>query len=913
MFQPIRFTVRTKILAGYLFILLCLGLSLITISGRIATLQKEVDYVSGHDIDVHDLLNLVQKNMLDMETAVRGYIITGDEQYLEPYDLGSRTWTDNYNKLYQLLEDNPEQLRSLEQTKPVFRNWIASSDNVIGFKKENQITSVNEYFQQNTGKKLMDQLRTQMDTMLQMEKKLTTARTRQLEQSNYNLRIAIFVLVGLAAVISVAIGVVLSSTIVKTIRQVTRAIEDIRKSDGMLATRIHVSTKDEIWELAEATNRLLDTLSKKSWIEKSVTDVSFMYQGLTDLNSLAQAFIGKLGRLLDATYGVIYFRKMENGETMFSKTAAYAASGEAGAVDSFRMGEGLVGQCAADQRMFLLDNLSEGHVRVVSGLGESAPCHLLVAPIMADGRVEAVVELAGMKPFLAQHLELLDRLQDKFSSVMDSVLDHMEIERLLGESQVMTEELQAQAEELQMQSEELQTQQEQLQVTNKYLEEQNYLAEQEAIKLKRTKQELEDYSIKLEKSSRYKSEFLANMSHELRTPLNSILILSQMLSENSEELQRTDIHEYSKVVYDAGRDLLSLIDDILDLSKVEAGKVEIFTEELNVTELPQLMQAMFGPIADKKQLDFQATIGPDVPAVLFTDGKRLQQILKNLLSNAFKFTERGSVHMRIERATAARVKEVLRLEEETDVLAISITDTGIGIPIDKQQIIFEAFQQVDGTMNRQYSGTGLGLSICREFTRLLGGAIVLRSEVRKGSTFTLYLPSMSEQLSSLTEEMTAQRELALAPRHIATATEAELTGVPQEEAAISPDDLIFKGKRMLLVDDDVRNIYALLTALEMKNINVDTASNGKQALEQLEQERYDLVLMDIMMPVMDGYDAMKAIRSQPDLQDLPVIALTAKAMKGERQRCIEAGASDYIMKPIQIQQLFSLMRVWLAK
>ncbi|RTE10683.1 CHASE3 domain-containing protein [Paenibacillus whitsoniae] len=912
MFQPIRFTVRTKILAGYLFILLCLGLSLITISGRISTLQKEVDFVSGHDIDVHDLLNLVQKNMLEMETSVRGYIITGDEQYLEPYDLGSRTWLDNYNKLYQLLEDNPEQLRGLEQTRPVFRNWIASSDNAIRFKKDNQTAALNEYFKQNTGKKLMDQLRTQMDTMLQLEKQLTTARTRQLEQSNYNLRIAIFVLVGLAAVISVAIGLVLSSTIVKTIRQVTRAIEDIRKSDGQLTTRIHVNTKDEIWELAEATNRLLDTFSKKSWIEKSVTDVSFMYQGLTDLTSLAQAFIGKLGRLLDATYGVIYFRTMENGETLFSKTAAYAASGKAESAVSFRMGEGLVGQCAADQRMFLLDNLSDGHVRVVSGLGESAPTHLLVAPIMADGRVEAVVELAGMKPFLSQHLELLDRLQDKFSSVMDSVLDHMEIERLLGESQVMTEELQAQAEELQMQSEELQTQQEQLQLTNKFLEEQNYLAEQESIKLKQAKQELEEYSIKLEKSSRYKSEFLANMSHELRTPLNSILILSQMLSENSEELQRTDIYEYSKVVHDAGKDLLSLIDDILDLSKVEAGKVEIFPEEVNVTELPQLMQAMFSPIADKKQLHFHATIGPDVPPVLLTDGKRLQQILKNLLSNAFKFTERGSVHMRIERATAARVKEVLRRGEETDVLAISITDTGIGIPMDKQQIIFEAFQQVDGTMNRQYSGTGLGLSICREFTRLLGGAIVVRSEVHKGSTFTLYLPNMPDEQSDMMEETIVKRELTLAEQHVASGNALEASQI-EADSSISPDDRIFKGKRMLLVDDDVRNIYALITAMEMKNIKVDTASNGKQALEQLEQERYDLVLMDIMMPVMDGYDAMKAIRSQPDLQDLPVIALTAKAMKGERQRCIEAGASDYIMKPIQIQQLFSLMRVWLAK
>ena len=453
-------------------------------------------------------------------------------------------------------------------------------------------------------------------------------------------------------------------------------------------------------------------------------------------------------------------------------------------------------------------------------------------------------------------------------------------------------------------------------MTNEYLEEQKHAAEQRAVELKKAKDELEDYSLQLEMSSQFKTDFLANMSHELRTPLNSILILSQMIMESNDEMDMSEVREFAQRTYGAGRDLLRLIDDILDLSKIEAGKIEILTDEVNVTEIPQMMRNMFDPVATKKNLTFDVFTDPDVPPIVSTDGQRLQQIWKNLLSNAFKFTEQGSVTVRIELAHPEKVEELFGLEVKVPVLSISVTDTGIGIPLDKQKIIFEAFQQVDGTTHRQYGGTGLGLSICREFTRLLGGAIDVQSEPHKGSTFTLYIPSRLESDYRDQVDHLAIAEVAASASEIhgeSIEEDTETKWVERNEAE-SSDVQLFKGKKVLLVEDDGRNVFALVTALEKKGVKVQVAQNGRRAIDILqEQSDFDLIFMDIMMPVMGGYEAMKIIRHDLKIENLPIIALTAKSMKGERDKCMEAGASDYIMKPLNINQLFSLMRVWLTE
>lgn len=921
MFNSILLKIKPKIMLGYILILVCLGLSLLVVSSRVTDLQKEVSFISSHDMEVHDQLNELQKKMLDMETGMRGYVITGDEQYLEPYNEGNRTWQETFNKVRQLVSDNPPQVQSLESIKESVQIWLKTGgDNVIRMKKENNTAALNDYFKQNAGKKVMDQLRTQFDSFLVTEKNLTALRVQQIAKSNYNLKVVLFTILGIISIIAVVVALILSNSITNTIKQVTQKIRDITASEGNLASRIEVKTNDEIRLLAEATNELLANLEKQSWIQSGITEVATLYQGIRDITLLSEAFIHKLAPMLDASYGVIYLRQNEEGEPSYVKIAGYAASGQVQAVTQFQLGEGLVGQCAVDKRIFLMDNLPDNHVKITSGLGISTPRSLLLAPILVDGRTEAVIELASIHQFQSKHLTLIDSLQEKFGTAITSVRSRMEVERLLSESQVLTEELQTQSEELQTQSEELQMQQEQLRMTNEFLEEQNQFAEQKAAELEKAKDELEEYSLQLKTSSQYKTDFLANMSHELRTPLNSIMILSQMLVESSGDLQMSEVVEYSRVVNAAGHDLLSLIDDILDLSKVEAGKIEIMQDEVNVTEIPQSMELMFAPVAAKKALDFHVILDSDVPSVIVTDGQRLQQILKNLLSNAFKFTEEGAVTMRIALADSSRIRELLHRGPNETILAISIKDTGIGIPIDKQHIIFEAFQQVDGTTNRQYGGTGLGLSICREFTRLLGGTIVVKSEVQVGSTFTLYIPTSPED-SGHHDGSSAQDQIAAASEQMipyiggtpypkSFLSDAELS----LDVSVNADAQLFEGKRVLLVDDDARNVFALVSALEMKGVTVIVAENGREAIDVLtEDSDYDLVLMDIMMPVMDGYDAMKEIRGGLELRQLPIIALTAKAMKSEKEKCLEAGASDYITKPLQMEQLFSLMRVWLTK
>ena len=882
-------------------------------------LQEEVDYVSQHDIEVNDLANKIQKNILEMETGMRGYVIAGDEEYLESYHLGNRSWQDNYNKLHSLLEENGSQQRHLEKINPMILNWVTNAgEYVINQKSENNVSALNEFFEKKTGKNHMDEIRTQFDSFLANEKKMTAERIDRLNESNRNLIITLYAIIISVTVITISTAFILSNSIVNTITQVVKTIKDITdsESDLDLTTRIEVKAHDETQELAGAMNDLLSSLEKQSWVQKSMMDISAMYQEITNITELTQSFITKLAPMLQAAYGVVYIRRSNGREIHYVKVAGYAITDEERGAESFRLGEGLIGQAALDKRIFLIDQLPEEHIKVTSGLGASSPRNLLIAPILVDGRVEAVVEFAALQPFLSQHLTLLDQLQDKFGSAISNVTGRMEVERLLAESQQLTEELQVQSEELQAQSEEMQMQQEQLKITNELLEEQKQFAEQRAFDLKKAKDELENYSLKLEKSSQYKSDFLANMSHELRTPLNSILILSQMLMENNPEMDMSQVREYSNVVFTSGKDLLRLIDDILDLSKIEAGKIEILTDEVNVTELPQMMKNLFDPVAAQKNLLFEVQTQEDVPSVIKTDGKRLQQILKNLLSNAFKFTEQGSVTVRIALADTEKVEGLLYLREEVPVLAISVTDTGIGIPLDKQEIIFDAFQQVDGTTNRQYGGTGLGLSICREFINLLGGSIEVQSEPHKGSTFTLYVPSFLEPGDHDVVDVLASAEVAASASELKREIEDQEEESPSVEVIEEgcSDEQLFKGKKVLLVEDDGRNILALVTALKRKGIAVQVAENGQQAIEILqERSDFDLIFMDIMMPVMGGYEAMKAIRNDLGMHRIPIIALTAKAMKGERDKCMEAGASDYIMKPLNIDQLFSLMRVWLTE
>ncbi|HZG73462.1 MAG TPA: response regulator, partial [Chondromyces sp.] len=616
--------------------------------------------------------------------------------------------------------------------------------------------------------------------------------------------------------------------------------------------------------------------------------------------------------LVNANLGAFYLKESQNHSPFFRKVASYADNGMEPGRDRFQLREGLIGQSAWNKEAIFLKEVPQDYRVITTGLGEALPKSVLILPVVVKDEVVAVIELASLEQFAEAERKLCEKVLETLGIAITNILGRMENERLLHETQAQAEELQTQSEELQAQSEELQTQAEELRMINEQLEERSKEAELKSAELQQAKNDLEEKAKQLQLSSKYKSEFLANMSHELRTPLNSILLLSDMLAEDTDSSLTEEQREFSRVIHSSGQELLTLINDILDLSKVEVGKLEMVFGEMNLHDFSARMKQHFSHIARHKNLEFTVQTDQDLPNLFYTDEQRLQQIVKNLLSNAFKFTEEGSVHVEIGQAES-RDKEKFSLNPRIECwLKVKVSDTGIGISQDHLDVIFEAFQQVDGATMRKYGGTGLGLSISKEFARLLGGIVAVESMEGEGSVFTLFVPSLPNGLKDLEESKLFVQEAATSKE----GQEVSLTDRENEQDKMHTESSTksvgsLQNKVVLVVDDDQRNIYAISNALKKEGMEIFTAENGIDCLEKLEQlEHVDLILMDIMMPVMDGYEAMRRIRISEKHADIPIIALTAKAMKGDKKKCLEAGASDYISKPLKLDQLLSAMRVW---
>lgn len=885
-------------------ILLMLGLFLIIVSGRINSLEKETVFLSDHDIEVHELTYQIEKNVLDMETGQRGYVLTDDESYLVPYNDGLVQWRINAAKLNNLIADNPNQVRNLDTVTDNIEKWVdVAGQHVVELKKNGNTEAVNAFFRNDTGKNLVDTIRSQSDYFRDIERTLTNDRISNLKDSNHKLLITMYILWGLVVVLALLITYLLSASIVNPLHSVIQAINSIA-SGGNRSERIKVKTLDEIYDLSEATNGLLDNVQREQWMSEQLTSMSIALQETIDMPSLCRIFVSRLSVMLEMQYATIY---VVNNDELFERIYSYAGAEnkeERIGPQVIQPGVGLAGQCALDQRMNVIEQLPDDYIYINSALGRTAPRFAVIAPIIFENKTVAVLEIAALTHWAPYHFELLKELLDMMGVTVNSVKTRMEIQRLLHESQVMNEELQVQSEELQTQSEEMQMQTEELQsqtsellTVNKELENQKYVAENAAI-------ELERYNEQLEQSSRYKSEFLANMSHELRTPLNSMLILSQLLTENRNHTLNEEELGYASVIYNSGSDLLNMINDILDLSKVEAGKMLVEMDAVNLTELPSLLQGYFGKLAEAQNVEFNVTLNPEVPDLFFTDEMRLHQILRNLLSNAFKFTEQGTVTVEITKLAAYSDQRYIT---QGPVLAFAVQDTGIGISAENRDLIFEAFRQVDGTTARKFGGTGLGLSISQQLAQLLGGHISLESDEGKGSTFTLYLPC--RELDS-EEEPFHPAELAQTAAGAEHSQTVHLEGQP----GISQDSLFEKeyaklqGRTVLIVDDDMRNIYALQKGLEPYGMIIITAQTGYECLQVVrEQPEVDIVLLDIMMPVLDGYDTLSIIREEMHLTDLPIIAISAKTMKEDRERCQAAGATDFISKPVMMQDVITRM------
>lgn len=1101
--------------------------------------------------------NEAVKLTVDLETGMRGFLLSGDEHFLDPYETARPRVAVALNTLLELTADNPVQTDRLRRLQALQNEWAEYAQSMIELQR-----SSGDYrgaVKAGRGKRLTDEIRAQFQEVIDMEQQLRTTRNEEVRRTTiWSIALYLLFVAGISAMLAY-----------------------IGRRDLLTLSENYSTT-------LAAQNTAAERLEKQAWLRSGQTELAEQVLGQLTLNLLGRNILQFCAQYLGTAVAAIYVREEHGG---LKRVASYGLSREQEAQEqSVYDGEGIIGQAVKQGRLIRLDNVPEDYFKVSSGLGEGLPHSVLVVPTSDDDRVNGVIELGFLRTLDERDIELLELIAGNIGTSIEAARYRQRLQEVLAETQQLNEELQVQQEELKTANEELEeqsrilkesqahleTQQVELEQTNEQLAEQAQILadqrdamDQKNTELNQAQIQLEDRAEELQRSSKYKSEFLANMSHELRTPLNSSLILAKLLAENPQDNLSAEQVKFAESIYSAGNDLLNLINDILDISKVEAGKLDMRPENTSVARLVEGLRGMFEPMATDKKLDFQVELQAGSPMMIYTDRQRLEQVIKNLLSNAVKFTEKGTVSLTV-------------ASQPGDGIAFIVRDSGIGIAAEQQESIFEAFRQADGTTNRRYGGTGLGLSISRDLANLLGGSISVTSEPGQGSVFTLVLPlqyvepgdepiepmraspvayvptlpvpalvpliaevdiprfdddrakapfatrcilvvedevNFAHILYDLAHELGYQclvahgadegydlarefipdailldmrlpdhsgltvlqrlkehAETRHIPVHIISVEdrveaamhmgaigyavkpttreelkdvfarfEAKLTqkvkrvllvedddlqrdsiarligdedieitavGFAQEaldrlretifdcmiidlklpdmlgndllkrmstedicsfppvivytgrnltrdeeaelrkysrsiiiKGARSPErlldevtlflhkvesqlsherqkmlktarsrDKVFEGRKVLLVDDDVRNIFALTSALEQKGAVVVIGRNGREAIEKLnEVEDIDLVLMDVMMPEMDGFEATTLIRQDPRWRKLPIIAVTAKAMKDDQERCLAAGSNDYLAKPIDLDRLFSLIRVWLPK
>ncbi|MFD5080163.1 HAMP domain-containing protein [Streptomyces sp. NPDC058371] len=779
----------------------------------------------------------------------------------------------------------------------------------------------------------------------------------------------------------------MAGNLTRQVRAIARVATAVTRGD--LNLKIDVDASGEIQELQDYINKMIANLRdttvanrEQDWLKGNLARISALMQGRRDLDDVASLIMSELTPVVSAQHGAFFLSmplvdgkdpSVDDPEAYELRMLGSYGYSMGSMPTSFRPGEALIGTAAQEKRTILVENAPSGYLKISSGLGEAPPAQVIVLPVLFEGTVLGVIELASFTPFTQIQKDFLNQIAEMIATSVNTISVNTKTEVLLKQSQELTEQLQERSAELESRQKALQESNLQLEEKAEQLAQQNRDIEVKNTEIEEARQVLEERAEQLAVSMRYKSEFLANMSHELRTPLNSLLILAKLLADNADSNLTPKQVEFAETIHGAGSDLLQLINDILDLSKVEAGKMDVSPTRIALVQLVDYVEATFRPLTAEKGLDFSVRVSPELPATLHTDEQRLLQVLRNLLSNAVKFTDSGAVELVIRPAGAdvpVAIREQLLeagslRDADADLIAFSVTDTGIGIAASKMRVIFEAFKQADGTTSRKYGGTGLGLSISREIARLLGGEIHAQSEPGRGSTFTLYLP---QHPSELPPQGYGQLAPALEAGEL-LASEAELAGsgvetpaevrsyhdtqngpaalfrrrrralpaveqrngpagqqgasqasgqeqwasAGQQEPSPQPRKGIhFDSEKVLIVDDDIRNVFALTSVLEQHGLSVLYAENGREGIEVLEQhDDVTVVLMDIMMPEMDGYATTTAIRRMPQFAGLPIIALTAKAMKGDREKAIESGASDYVTKPVDPDHLLSVMEQWM--
>jgi HAMP domain-containing protein/CheY-like chemotaxis protein/signal transduction histidine kinase len=685
------------------------------------------------------------------------------------------------------------------------------------------------------------------------------------------------------------------TTQVRAIAEVATAV-----TKGDLTRSIQVDTRGEVSDLKDNINAMIGNLrattdrnTEQDWLKTNLAKFSRMMQGQRDLVTVGQMLLSELAPLVNAQHGLLYIMDQDDDGAYLKQLASYADNKPADRTRRFRIGEGVVGQCALDRQRILMADIPQEAIQLSSGLIGARPKNVIVLPALFEGQVRAVIELASLNEFTASHLAFLEQLTGSIGVTLNTIEATMRTEGLLKQSQQLAVELQMQQKELQQTNEELATK-------ARLLAEQNAEVERKNQEIELARRALEEKAAELALTSRYKSEFLANMSHELRTPLNSILILGQQLAENAEGNLSPRQVEFAKTVHGAGTDLLNLISDILDLSKIESGTVTVESEELPFTQLKETLERNFKHEAENRKLSFTTHFAEDLGRVMTTDYKRLMQILKNLLSNALKFTDHGGVRLHVGVAAGGWSSDHPVLSQVPRVVEFSVSDTGIGIPPEKQRIIFEAFQQADAGTARKYGGTGLGLAISRELAHLLGGEIRLSSIPGSGSTFTLYLPAAyvgpayarAGAVAQPQQSPSASAALGYQPKVLAVARAEEIT---DDRANISPDDAV-----LLVVEDDPHYARVLLNLARDRGFRVLVAKSGTEALDLAQRYKPSAITLDVFLPDMLGWTVLNNLKRNADTRHIPVQILTVEE---ERQYGLERGAFSFIRKPLTTEGL----------
>jgi HAMP domain-containing protein/signal transduction histidine kinase/DNA-binding response OmpR family regulator len=711
------------------------------------------------------------------------------------------------------------------------------------------------------------------------------------------------------------------TTQVRAIAEVATAVTkgDLTRSITVEAAGEVAALKDNINEMIRNLRETTRINTEQDWLKTNLAKFSRMLQGQKDLNTVGRLILSELAPVVSAQQAVFYILDSTRELPQLTLLASYADKGQAAIGKQLMLGEGLVGQCALEKQKIHITNAPPAYIRISSGLGEAPPRSIIVLPVVFEGQVKGVLELASFERFNPTHQAFLDQLTESIGIVLNTIEANMRTEDLLKQSQSLAQQLQTRQEQLQQTNEELQEKARLLAHQNQEVEKKNQEVEQ-------ARQALEEKAKQLALTSKYKSEFLANMSHELRTPLNSLLILSDQLCKNVEGNLTPKQTEFAKTIHSSGNDLLMLINDILDLSKIESGTVIVDVGEVRLDELHSYVERTFRHVAESKAVDFPIRLAPNLPRSILTDAKRLQQVIKNLLSNAFKFTHRGQVALSVEVAKGGWNSANDDLNRAPMVLAFSVSDTGIGIPSDKQQIIFEAFQQADGSTSRKYGGTGLGLAISRELSRLLGGEIRLVSTPGKGSAFTLYLPQTYVSPRGSRKSFPGLPESAPATLPV-TAASLVITGTQQAPFGESikvngttrPDfpvvaptepellpmvnevgddrDHIQPGDRVvLIVENDLGFARLLLDAARDKGFKGLVTSLGAAALAMSREYKPNALTLDIFLPDIDGWRVLERLKNDVEIRHIPVCVISTEEAA---ERALNSGAMGFVAKPIK--------------